>query len=374
MKYAYSYSRISTYMQCPLRFKKIYIEKRPIEQTDIMKVGSCFHSYVELLTKNIVNDKNYDEDIWDKIVSQTGTPYSEQVVADSKELWSIYRQRYHKYLNPDVNIVKVEQKLTIDNNFSKIDWFSKEAFFRAIFDRIDINENQKTLTIIDYKTGWSRKADRFQGQIYIWLLSKTMDLSKYEKINVVFAHVKSAIENYEVNLSDIPIIEQKLFSIISEIESDENFHSKQNKNCQYCDFIAECPYMQYTLAETTKDNDFEIVDHKSAIRAGEMLQMIETWRKKCAEKLKEYHNTTGEPIKLEHGEYKYTPTTKTTIDKVKCFNILNENYSIEEVVDVMKIDTTKLQAKKREKMKELVQDTITEKINEKGSFKFVENK
>jgi CRISPR/Cas system-associated exonuclease Cas4 (RecB family) len=216
-------------------FKRQVIEKKPVIETDVMLAGSCFHAYVVKLTKNIIKNGEYEENIWDEIIDQKGDPYSDDVIAKSKELWNTYRKRFFNNLNPNI-IVKTEQRFAIDGDFCSDDWFSKKVFFRGIFDRIDINENDNTIRIIDYKTGNKKKADTFQGQVYVWLLSKVVDLSDYAMIVVAFEHVNSKSEYYQVKYSDLPIIEQRIFETISEIENDESFHPKQNPMCTYCSY------------------------------------------------------------------------------------------------------------------------------------------
>jgi hypothetical protein len=55
-------------------FKRQVIEKKPVIETDVMLAGSCFHAYVDKLTKNIIKNGEYEENIWDEIIDQKGVP------------------------------------------------------------------------------------------------------------------------------------------------------------------------------------------------------------------------------------------------------------------------------------------------------------
>ena len=157
----YSYSKISTYHQCPMKFKIHYLDKNYVFSESIAtEFGTLVHAteeaialalqakmpinYIELKNKFIIGCKKlaqkYPED-WKKLDKSDRT-YTEKMYTylDS----AIYRLEQFMIDHPDLGIIGIEQKF-------EYDYDGKHSFTGSI-DRAFINKITGEILIQDIKT------------------------------------------------------------------------------------------------------------------------------------------------------------------------------------------------------------------------------
>jgi len=363
MKYQYSYSRLRMYRDCPQRFKIHYVDGITlVYDNKMMEVGKCFHVFIEKITQKYLEEGNiYSDNEWGDVKNDGGSLFSEGIILEAKKLWRWFEQNFIQSIRNSSFVISTEYKIGLDQNLKLVDFDDKSVFFRGIIDRIDIGNNE--IRIIDYKTGWKKENDALQGAIYIWLLSKIMDIhDKY--ITVSFMNVRYNEENsYEIEYKGIQKIEKTLFKTIAQIENDTDFLPNIGENCEKCDYVTYCQYANKSLA-LINDN-YHIVDHVTAQKAGELVNIAEARIKQIKENLKEYVKKFGD-VATQNGTWTIRTDENREVD-AKMFHdiVLGLNG---DPFECLKVDNTKLNTKKRTEWREASSDFTEYK---KGAEKLV---
>jgi hypothetical protein len=121
---AWSYSRLSSFEQCPKKFWHLSVQKDFKEgESESMRYGKRVHKAIE-------------QRIRDGAPLPADLKYLEPVVA--------------KFANASGD-KEVEQQLAINNEFQPTGWFAKDAWGRAIIDLAIVNGSKAVL--VDWKTG-----------------------------------------------------------------------------------------------------------------------------------------------------------------------------------------------------------------------------
>ncbi|MDJ0952551.1 MAG: PD-(D/E)XK nuclease family protein [Acidimicrobiia bacterium] len=146
-KIALSHSRLSTYQNCPRKFKLQFLDKAFPDDSDNPNFvrGNRIHEQLE----HYVMWKNAGESF-----------EKPPLAAESKNAVPIIEKIFDSYTS-----VLPEQKLCIDENWNKVGWFDKRAYLRAILDLIAFKPGRGL--ICDYKTGKVRNYDGFGGQLHM---------------------------------------------------------------------------------------------------------------------------------------------------------------------------------------------------------------
>ena len=123
---AWSFSRLKNFEQCPKKFWHTMIEKDIVEpENDTLRYGKRIHKALELRVRD-----------------------GKRLPMEFTHLEPIAKRFAEPEAQPEI---LVEQQLAIDENMQPCDWFSKEAWCRAIIDYLAIKG--ETAVVCDYKTG-----------------------------------------------------------------------------------------------------------------------------------------------------------------------------------------------------------------------------
>lgn len=309
---AYSISQLETYATCPFKYflervLKIEITEEPDEEIEAVEIGSLLHAilfefYVEIRDKNIII-KNCSDKIFkiaENSIFKIAEKHVSEITKDSpfaffeeEKIFGINSERknslLYKFLvneredesNRNPNYFEVSFGVK-DNEHDEL-LYSDEPLnyenieLRGKIDRIDINKNEKTFEVIDYKSG-SKKARKseiekgtsLQLPVYIWAVKtllndelgeeyspKAMSIYnlKYQEdyfgrnpfyisgsrkadfdptpalnelVDIALDHVKKSVENIMAgNFPLTPFIEEK------------------DKVCRYCNYNTICRIEEY---------------------------------------------------------------------------------------------------------------------------------
>lgn len=214
----FSYSRLSCYKQCPLKYKYHYIDKIEVktERAALIK-GSKIHSILENIETFEYNPQAEHHNIVNNFAkSEIGS-----------EILSRPSIREH--------CIKLNENLEADDSLTK-----KTARMIGYIDRVNTTENG--VDLIDYKTGKykdMRWQDFEQLGIYgIYMFSKFPQLNE---LNLRYVYVEHAKENTKVltrEESDIKKITLK--AELDAIENQTHFAPKKQVLCDWCDFKNIC--------------------------------------------------------------------------------------------------------------------------------------
>lgn len=227
MKYKpYSFSKINTFYQCPLKFKYIYIDKLGKNfTTEALLKGRAVHSILEKYPEEPKNklSKKYKHIAEKFIKSKLG----------------------EKYLS-EKNIKEFKFGLKIENNDLKsCSYYDKDVFLRGSVDFICVKDN--VLHLIDWKTGKPKDECFQEFEQLIFYSLYFFQTYNIPKIVLSFVYIES-IDDFgnghenvlEITRDSFEIYKKKIINKIINIEKSDNFLPKISKLCKFCEFNENC--------------------------------------------------------------------------------------------------------------------------------------
>lgn len=217
---ALSYSRLSTYEQCPYKFKRQYIDKDYPDDSDnpAFVRGSQLHKQCD----------NY-------IKFMTGKEELQPASIEVRNVKPIIDNIVHQYEK-----VFSEQKLALNSKFSKCDWFSKATIYRSIIDMLAINN--ETAVIIDFKSGKVRKYDnKPTGQLHLTACFIFALFPKVQQIatSYLFLDHKKTISKIFVR-DEYEDLKKTFLDLLVKVNTEKEWPRTKNKYCCWCKL--DCKY------------------------------------------------------------------------------------------------------------------------------------
>ena len=247
----YSYSRISTFEKCPLKFKFRYIDKivPEIEKTIEAHLGKTVHSSLEYLYLNVKGGKipSIDEiivsytDEWEKeftpdtIIVNHDLTEKDYFNKGIQFIVSYYTQ-HHPF---DDNTLEVEKRILLE--------LDEEGSYKiqGFIDRLAYNLETGEYEIHDYKTAnyppsiESLKKDR---QLALYSLAIKKLYGEDKEVSLIWhflAHNKKI--HIKKNNEELEKIRNETLETIKKIESTEKFPPHKSKLCDWCEYKSICP-------------------------------------------------------------------------------------------------------------------------------------
>lgn len=241
-----SFSAFETYAQCPLRFKKLYLERVREPSNKYALFGSAFHSLVEHLyeTEDFVLSSALEQwpAIFNKEASKSGydcvsqKDLREQEARGTKDIKTWFKMAEQAgVLHPCI-----EHEIKLEGNF-------KQSVLAA---RIDLVLNVRGgLGIIDWKTGNSDPKNLMQLALYAVLYYKKTG----HKVDWLIPFYIKTKEVVFQACDDAIIKEAGIYfnNIYSALVADTEYLPKKGPICYFCSFSrnGQCPLFQRTQVE-----------------------------------------------------------------------------------------------------------------------------
>lgn len=212
---AFSYSRITSYEQCPRKFHAVSVAKSvKEEESGPMAYGKELH----LAFANYI---------------KKGTPLP------------LHLKQYEKYLaaiKKATGTFIVEQQLAINANYEATGWFDKDVYCRIISDLTILNG--KTGVMWDYKTG---KLSKDFTQLRLAAAVMFLLVPELEKIVLAYLWTKTKeITRETITRDEMPGVWTDLLPRIQRYQDahhDNNFPPKPNPFCKGC-VVNTCQYYE----------------------------------------------------------------------------------------------------------------------------------
>jgi CRISPR/Cas system-associated exonuclease Cas4 (RecB family) len=221
---ALSFSRLSTYETCPLKFYSQYISKDYPDEGDnyFFKKGKRKHGQLDLYTKSqlnaMINVIQYDEDV------ESCLPMIDTIIASYDRVAS-------------------ELQLAVDGEFVPTGWFGKKVMYRAIVDLEAVKE--KEAMVIDWKTGKFREYDeKPTGQLHLTAAIEFARNPNIEKVTTVYVFIehKQTIRRTFLR-EDYEELVEPFYEAWKQVNSEKDWKPKHNKYCGNCLLTPkQCPY------------------------------------------------------------------------------------------------------------------------------------
>ncbi len=262
----YSHSRLSSFEQCPLKYKLKYIDKiKPeVEKTIESHLGNCAHCTLEWLYKIILEKAPTPslEEVIEYYCKEWETQYTEDVLIVKKNLTQKdyfnkgvkflidYYQKHKPFVD---GTLELEKKIMItlgENGQYKLTGF---------IDRLVYNKEKDEYEIHDYKTANSlpsKEKVKNDRQLALYSIG-IKDLFGKEKSMLLTWHYLAHDEQIFSRRTDSELEELKckIMALIDKIEATENFPAKESMLCHWCEFKPICPNHGGVLPKSKEENE-----------------------------------------------------------------------------------------------------------------------
>jgi len=225
MKYSpYSFSKISSFQHCPMKFKLNYIDKIRIPTENIaLEKGKFLHHIIE----NVIMDFRPPEFKFELATEEQQRDFviklKDFMRSDCyKEYYALEHKETERGFSIDFDGVNI-----------KAGDYNNHSLIRGFIDFISKNGNK--LLIVDWKSG-KYKEDINQLQVAIYALwgFLTFDVDIIECEFCFIEHSKKVTVKFERN--DINKLIKDIFSEIMYIEKAQSFKKKPSALCDWCDY------------------------------------------------------------------------------------------------------------------------------------------
>jgi len=292
----YSYSKVSCFEQCQLKFKFQYIDKikTEIEQTVEAFLGSLVHEALEKLYTDLKFQKvmklkgvlEFYNGLWQK-------NWNDAIVIVRKEYdQENYRKMGEKFLTDYYNHYKpFNQGKVLDLETTEFVDLNDKYKFHIRIDRLN-EADDGVYEIHDYKTGsylpeQARLDEDRQLALYsLWILKNFDNIKKIKLVWHYLAFDKEMVS--ERNQDQLMKLRRETIKAINKIEAAKDFPAVITKLCDWCEFRPICPHFKHLYKiealepeEYLKDKGVGLVNKYSEIygkiqNLDEELQKIRT--------------------------------------------------------------------------------------------------
>jgi len=242
-KFYLSFSKLSTYIKCPMRYKFIYVDELPTAPRSYFSFGNSIHKVLEEFYKEETSFKklrkspyNYLMELLDKHWIKVGYAYPQEERRAKEEAKMILTNFYRK------SIFSYKPALLVEKEFS----FELEGTeIKGRIDRID--EEFEKLTIIDYKTNTFlpqlfKEEELLQPLIYKMAVEELFPDREIGKVTFYFLKHSKKID-FEIDELLIEKGKKRMLEILYMIRNAD-FYPISNGSCSGCEFRSICPAYQ----------------------------------------------------------------------------------------------------------------------------------
>jgi len=261
----YSHSRLSTFEQCPLKFKFAYIDKieTEIEETIEAFLGSRVHEALEKLYKDLKFQKlNTLKELLDFFNSEWKKNWNDAIIIvrneydqeNYKKMGEKFLTDYYERYKPfnHTRTIALETEKTVDLN--------EKYKIHIRIDRLAISNNN-IYEIHDYKTSNSLPTqqeldnDR-QLAIYAYGIKKIYPDA--EKIKLIWHYLAFDKEMSSERIEEqLESLKKEVIKLIEIIEAEREFPPKVSTLCDWCEFQKLCPEWKHKFkTEELSPNEY----------------------------------------------------------------------------------------------------------------------
>jgi len=367
----YSYSKVTCFEQCPLKFKFQYIDKikTEIEQTIEAFLGGIVHEVLEKLYTDLKFQKvmklneilDFYNDLWQKnwndaiVIVKKGYDKENYRKMGEKFLTNYYNH-YKPFDKGKVLGLETTEFIDLDDKYK----------FHVRIDRLNEAENG-AYEIHDYKTGGylpeqaKFDEDRQLALYSLWVLKKFGDVKRVKLIWHYLAFDKEIVS--ERTQDQLMKLRRETIKAINKIESAKDFPSVITKLCDWCEFRPICPHFKHLYRIETLEPKEYLED--DGVKLVNDYAKIQGKIKELSEELEKIRQTLIDFAKKEDVDVIFGSDVKASVSSYESFKFPSKNER-DDLNDMIKklglwdeltiVDTYKLA--KKIKNKELHEDFI----------------
>ncbi len=320
----YSYSRISTFEQCPQRYKYLYVDRQKDEQEGIEAfTGSRVHETLEFLYRHVqmaempsfdevlsFYDKRWDELMNDKIIVQSPEFDSGHYRSQGQKALRAYYERYSPFVEGKTMGLEKKVEFFLDRE--------EKYPFIGIIDRLTCISDT-SWEVHDYKTGGTLPTqpdvDK-DNQLALYHLAITRLYPQVKEVTLIWHYLAFDMElRSSRNGTQLEELRTDFIRKIDMIETQTEFPTKSGILCGWCGFKSKCPAWKHEMSllqmsdeEVRQDAGLSLVDRY--MRIDEEISRLEKEKEQVKKaiiekaRLSEMHTLTGSSHKIRVWPYR----------------------------------------------------------------------
>lgn len=251
----YSYSRLSTFEQCPLKFRFQYIDRLEpdVKETIESFLGHKVHETLQWVYEEVANGRIFQlDEVLENFVNSWNRDFNKEIKIVKEELEAEY------YFNQGVkflidyflkhspfkdNTIATEKKVMI--NLDKEGKYQLQGYI----DRLVHNKETNIFEIHDYKTGGFLKTQEEldkDKQLALYSIAIRELFEEVSDVHLIW-HFLAFNEKRISKRTDNQLEELKkeIMSLIDKIESTKEFNPNPSVLCRWCEFRSYCPLFDF---------------------------------------------------------------------------------------------------------------------------------
>jgi hypothetical protein len=262
---AWSTSKVDAALECPFKFKKIYIDKE--EHTGkALILGNLMHKImadeilamntnVEKLVKRVDDLHVTDPEVYKMIPNVTS-----------------FVQKWEDLSTRENITATIEKQYAINRDYNEVSYFAPDVFIRGVFDMWSYDENNRRLIVLDHKTNKStissaKVKTHNQLNLYVWMLTKMFGL-KWDKAHIALHFLRhgkitwAIVTQEEMEAFGIKYVKllNTLEEQIAEYMETDNWPRTRGFYCRYCSFRNQCGAHEPEMVEGAEEHKVEGLD------------------------------------------------------------------------------------------------------------------
>lgn len=245
----YSHSRLSTFEQCPYKFKLRYIDKiKPeIEKTIELHLGSTVHNTLEWIYTNVNELTLKIDEIIERFTEEWQKEFSDKIVIIKKGLTAkdyfnkgikFLVDYYGKHSPFKDGTIECEKRILIE--------LDKEGKYQiqGFIDRLVYNLETGEYEVHDYKTAnrlpTQEQADQ-DRQLALYSLAIKDIYGKDKEVKLVWHYLAHNIKITSTrNDEQLEQLKKETQELINKIESTREFLPEKSALCNWCEYKGMC--------------------------------------------------------------------------------------------------------------------------------------
>jgi len=246
----YSHSRLSTFEQCPYKYKLQYIDKVETEIPESIEafLGSCVHKVLEKLYRDLKYQKHnsledlikYLHEIWEKdwedsilIVKEDYGP--DNYLKMAEKFITDYYNRYHPF--DQGRTIALEDRILISLD-------SEDAYkLQGYIDRL-VESSDGFYEIHDYKTNSRLPLPKYiesDRQLALYMIGVKNNYPDARGVKLIW-HFLAFDKEIDSTRSDeeLEALKKETIKLIDKIESEKSFDANVTFLCDWCEYRPVC--------------------------------------------------------------------------------------------------------------------------------------
>lgn len=241
----YSHSKLSTFEQCPYKYKLKYIERiiPEIEKSIEAHLGTCVHHALEWIYNEVLNgniptlddaivvysEKWNDDEVEDFLIVKKEFTSKDYFEKGLKLVIDYYSKNYPF----EDGTVELEKEVKIDLGDSTIIGY---------IDRLSLGEDE--IQIHDYKTANSlpsREKIETDRQLALYSIAIKEKYGEDKKVKLVWHYLAHNVEITSSRTNEqLEELKKEILDLICKIESAKEFPKCESVLCKWCEYKDIC--------------------------------------------------------------------------------------------------------------------------------------